>query len=114
MARGVRVQYPGAMYHVMNRGDRREPIFVDDNDRNRFLASLSEVCAKTQWQIHAFCLISNHFHLVLESPQPNLVDGMKWFLGTYTSRFNSIRPFIQRAVQSTHRGWQWKWLPENR
>jgi hypothetical protein len=47
------------MYHVMNRGDHREPIFVDHNDRNRFLASLGEVCAKTQWQIHAFCLMSN-------------------------------------------------------
>lgn len=84
----MRVQYPGAIYHVMNRGDRRESIFEDDKDRQRFLTTLGEACGKTEWQIHAFCLMSNHFHFVVETPQPNLVDGMKWFLGTYTSRFN--------------------------
>lgn len=88
MARKLRVQYPGAIYHVMNRGDRREAIFEDDMDRRRFLETLDEVCQKTAWQVHAFCLMPNHFHLVLETPQPNLVDGMKWLLGTYTSRFN--------------------------
>jgi REP element-mobilizing transposase RayT len=88
MARKPRVEYPGAIYHVMNRGDRREPIFNDDKDRERFLATLGEACGKTGWQIHALCLMPNHFHLVVETPQPNLVAGMKWFLGTYTSRFN--------------------------
>ena len=88
MARKLRVQYPGAIYHVMNRGDRREPIFKDDQDRQRFLETLTEACARTGWQIHAYCLMPNHFHLVVETPQANLVAGMKWFLGTYTSRFN--------------------------
>jgi len=88
MARKLRVEYPGAIYHVMNRGDRREPIFLDDLDRRRFLETLAEACAKTAWQIHAYCLMENHFHLVLETPQGNLVAGMKWLLGTYTSRFN--------------------------
>jgi len=88
MARKVRVEYPGAIYHVMNRGDRREEIFRDDDDRQRFLSTLGEACAKTGWQVHALCLMSNHFHLVIETPQGNLVAGMKWFLGTYTSRFN--------------------------
>jgi REP element-mobilizing transposase RayT len=82
------VQYPGAIYHVMNRGDRREPIFKDDGDRARFLDTLAEAGVKTGWQVHAYCLMPNHFHLVVETPQPNLVAGMKWFLGTYTSRFN--------------------------
>jgi len=72
----------------MNRGDRREPIFKDDLDRQRFLATLGEVCAKTGWQVHAYCLMENHFHLVVETPLANLVAGMKWFLGTFTSRFN--------------------------
>jgi REP element-mobilizing transposase RayT len=81
-------QYPGAVYHVMNRGDRREPIFQDEEDRERFIATLGEACAKTGWQVHALCLMGNHFHLVVETPQGNLVAGMKWFLGTYTSRFN--------------------------
>jgi len=88
MARKLRVEYEGAIYHVMNRGDRREPIFQDDQDRERFLATLGEACAKTGWQIHALCLMPNHFHLVVETPLANLVAGMKWFLGTYTARFN--------------------------
>src|SRR5213596_3488314 len=81
MGRKLRVQYPGAIYHVMNRGDRREPIFDDDLDRQRVLQTLGEACAKTDWQVHAWCLMGNHFHLVIETPQPNLVVGMKWFLG---------------------------------
>ena len=72
----------------MNRGDRREPIFVDDTDRGCFLATLAEACAKTDWQVHAYCLMGNHIHLVVETPGGNLVAGMKWLLGTYTSRFN--------------------------
>ena len=88
MARKLRVEYPGAIYHVMNRGNRREAIFRDDRDRAAFLATLGEACGKTGWQVHAFCLMSNHFHLVVETPQGNLVAGMKWLLGTYTGRFN--------------------------
>ena len=88
MPRKLRVEYPGAIYHVMNRGDRREPIFKDDADRRRFLDTLGEACGKTGWQVLAYCLMPNHFHLVVETPQGNLVAGMKWFLGTYTSRFN--------------------------
>ena len=88
MARKLRVEYSGAIYHVMNRGDRREEIFKDDADRERFLETVGESCAKTGWQVHALCLMGNHFHLVVETPQGNLVAGMKWFLGTYTSRFN--------------------------
>jgi putative transposase len=88
MARKLRVQYLGAIYHVINRGDRRESIFRDDLDREQFVQTLAETCAKTGWQVHGFCLMPNHFHLVVETPRANLVMGMKWFLGTYTSRFN--------------------------
>ena len=88
MARKLRIQYPGAIYHVMNRGDRREAIFEDDQDRGRLLTTLTEACEKTGWQVHADCLMSNHFHLVIETPHPNLVVGMKWLLGTYSSRYN--------------------------
>jgi REP-associated tyrosine transposase len=76
------------MYHVMNRGDHLEVIFRDARDPALFLDTLSEACAKTDWQVHAFCLMSNHFHLVIETPRGNLAEGMKWLLGTYTSRFN--------------------------
>jgi REP element-mobilizing transposase RayT len=88
VARKVRIQYPGAIYHVMNRGDRREAIFADDDDRRRFLETLGQACEKTGWLVHAYCLMSTHFHLVIETPQPNLVTGMKWLLGTYTGRYN--------------------------
>ena len=88
MPRPLRVAYPGAIYHLMSRGDHREAIFRDDIDRRSFLETLGQACAKTGWQVHAFCLMGNHFHLVAETPQPNLVAGMKWLLGTYTGRFN--------------------------
>jgi len=72
----------------MNRGDRREAIFKDDADRELFLSTLGECCGKTGWEVHAYCLMPNHFHMVLETPAGNLVAGMKWLLGTYTARFN--------------------------
>src|SRR6266571_9569036 len=80
MPRTMRVQYQGATYHVMNRGDRQENIFVDDVDRQDFLKTLAGGCQKTGWQMHAYCLMKNHFHLVVETPNANLVDGMRWFL----------------------------------
>lgn len=72
----------------MSRGDRRERIFYDDADCQEFLRTLGQACLRTGWQVHAYCLMSNHFHLVLETPQANLAVGMKWLLGTYTQRFN--------------------------
>ncbi len=88
MPRQLRIQYEGAVYHLMNRGDRREEIFRDDLDRKSFLATLGSTCQKAGWQVHADCLMNNHFHLVVETPRANLVEGMKWLLGTYTMRFN--------------------------
>ncbi len=82
MARPLRVEFEGAVYHLMSRGDRREAIFRDDTDRNGFVELLAEACLKTGWQVHAYCLMGNHFHMVVETPQPNLVAGMKWLLGT--------------------------------
>jgi len=72
----------------MSRGDRREAIFADERDREVFLTTLGQTCLKTDWQVHAYCLMRNHFHVVIETPQPNLVAGMRWMLGTYTQRFN--------------------------
>lgn len=88
MPRPLRIEYGGAIYHVINRGDRRENIFRDYEDRKCFLATLEEACRKTQWQVLAYCLMPNHFHLVVETPQPKLVAGMKWLLGVYSKRFN--------------------------
>ena len=94
MARKLRVEYEGAIYHVMNRGDHREAIFLDARDRQVFLATLGQACAKTGWQVHALCLMANHFHLVVETPNANLAAGMKWCLGTYTGRFNRRHKFF--------------------
>jgi len=88
MPRQVRLEYEGAVYHVMNRGDRREDIVRDDKDRERFVETLGEACQKTGWQVHAYCLMRNHFHLVVETPRANLCIGMQWLLGTFTARFN--------------------------
>jgi putative transposase len=88
MPRQVRVEYPGAFYHVMARGDRGESIFGDDQDREQILHTLGQACAKTGWRIHAWILMNNHYHWVVETPQPNLVQGMRWLQNTYTRRFN--------------------------
>ena len=88
MPRKPRVQYPGALYHIMSRGDRREDIFLDDVDRQDFLKTLAEACQKTGWQVHAYCLMRNHYHLVIETPNANLVAGMAWLQSTYTNRLN--------------------------
>jgi REP element-mobilizing transposase RayT len=88
MARQLRVEYPGAIYHVMNRGDRREPICLDDRDRSRFVDTLGECAGKAGWLVHAYVLMPNHFHLVAETPRANLGGGMRCLLGTCTSRFN--------------------------
>ena len=80
MPRKLRHEYAGAIYHVMNREDRQEKIFRGKQDREIFLRTLAEACAKTGWQAHAWCLMSNHFHLVIETPEENLVAGMKWLL----------------------------------
>lgn len=72
----------------MNRGDHSERIFQDDCDRQRFISTLAGACEKTSWQIHSLCLMSNHFHMVVETPSPNLVEGIKWLVGTCTKRYN--------------------------
>ena len=88
MPRKLRIEYTGAIYHLMSRGDRREAIYRNDVDRQDFIKTLAETCQKTGWQVHAYCLMSNHFHLVVETPQANLVAGMRWLLSTYTNRLN--------------------------
>jgi len=73
----------------MSRGDRQNLIFKDNWDKEIFMNTLSEACVRHGWRIHAFILMGNHYHLLLETPEPNLVSGMKWLQGTYTQRFNS-------------------------
>ena len=88
MPRSLRLEFPGAYYHVMARGNRRQAIFHDDDDRRFFLATLAEACGMTGWRVHCWVLMGNHYHLFIETPEPNLVAGMGWLQNTLTRRHN--------------------------
>jgi putative transposase len=88
MARQLRIQYPGAVYHVMARGDRREPIVRSDGDREAFLRAVGEMCERSGIRVHAYVLMDNHYHLIIETPLGNLVEGVRWLQNTYTRRVN--------------------------
>ncbi|MFO7869816.1 MAG: transposase [Kiritimatiellia bacterium] len=88
MPRKPRIEYEGAVYHVMNRGDRGRKVFKDPLDYDLFDKATEQVCERTGWKIHAWALLPNHFHWLVETPEANLVAGMKWFLGAYSLRFN--------------------------
>lgn len=87
----------------MCRGDRREAIFRDDADRERFLETLAEVCERTGFRVHGYVLMPNHYHILLETPEPNLVAGMKWLQGTYTQRFNSRHRLVGHLFQGRYK-----------
>ena len=89
MARALRVEYPGARYHVMCRGNQGKKIFSTDKDAALFVRTLGEMCRRDGIIVHAWCLMSNHYHLLQETPRGNLVDGMKWLQGTFTQRYNA-------------------------
>lgn len=103
MPRSVRVEYAGAVYHVMCRGDRREAIFRDDADYALMLDALEEVCERTGFLVHSYVLMPNHYHLLLETPEPNLVRGMTWFQSTYTQRFNRRHQFHGHLFQGRYK-----------
>jgi len=89
MPRSLRLEYPGAFYHVMARGNRRGAIFEEEADRPLFLKTLGEACGRTGWRVHGWVLMSNHYHLLIETPEANLVAGMQWLQNAYTRRFNT-------------------------
>lgn len=103
MARKGRIEFAGAVYHVLDRGDRREPIVRTDADRAAFLRTLGEVCLRTGWRVHAFVLMSNHYHLLIETPEPNLVAGMRWFQTTWTVRFNRCHRLSGHLFQGRYK-----------
>ena len=88
MTRPLRIEFAGALYHVTSRGDRREAIFEDDGDRIAFLELLAEVVDRFNWVCHAYCLMSNHYHLVVETVEANLSQGMRQLNGVYTQASN--------------------------
>ena len=88
MARPLRIEFPGAVYHITSRGNARADIFADDRDRELFLKVLGQVVRRGNWLCHAYCLMDNHYHLLVETPEGNLSAGMRQLNGVYTQAFN--------------------------
>jgi len=91
MARKLRIQFPGAIYHVINRGNYRRDLFASPSEAQAFLAVVLEARQLMGWRFHAYALMSNHYHFALETPEPNLVEGMHWLQSTWSTRFNRFR-----------------------
>jgi putative transposase len=104
MARKLRLEFAGACYHVTNRGNYRRDIFESEGAAKAFHACLGTACSRFGWLVHAFAIMRNHFHLALETPEPNLSEAMKWLQGTWAQRFNRLRKEIGRPFQGRYRG----------
>lgn len=103
MARRLRIQYPGATYHVINRGNYRTDVFGSAGAAKAFVSTLEEACATFGWALHAYVIMRNHFHLAVETPEPNLVDGMHFLQSTYATRFNRFRRESGHLFQGRYR-----------
>lgn len=102
MSRPLRVQYSGAVYHVTSRGNARQPIFWDDTDRDLLLSTASRVISRYQWLCHAYCLMDNHYHLLIETLQPSLSIGMRQLNGLYTQAFNRRHNRVGHLLQGRY------------
>jgi len=103
MSRPLRIEYAKAVYHVSSRGNGRRPIFRDDKDRERFLNILEEVNDRYHWLCHAYCLMNNHYHLVIETPDGNLSKGMRQLNGVYTMHFNRRHGSVGHVFQGRYK-----------
>ncbi len=103
MARPLRLEFAGALYHVTSRGDRQEDIYDDDDDRQLFLSVMASVCESCNWICHAYCLMSNHYHLLVETPDANLSRGMRQLNGVYTQTFNRRHGRVGHVFQGRYK-----------
>jgi REP element-mobilizing transposase RayT len=103
MARPLRIEFAGALYHVTSRGDGREPIYLVDEDRKVWLEILGQVCERLNWAIHAYCQMGNHYHLLVETPDGNLAKGMRQLNGVYTQRFNQLHNRVGHVFQGRYK-----------
>ena len=103
MSRPLRIEYAGALYHVTSRGNERKAIYRKDADFQLFLDTLAEVCQQFNWVIHSFCLMTNHYHLVVETPDANLSQGMRQLNGVYTVRFNRQHGRVGHLFQGRYK-----------
>ena len=106
MSRPLRIEFAGALYHITARGDRREPIYEDDDDRRSFLDILGTVTGHFNWLCHAWCLMGNHYHLLVETPDGNLAKGMRQLNGVYTQgRIGATGGSVICFRGATRRSW---------
>lgn len=103
MARPLRLEYSGALYHLTARGDARADIYADDADRLRFLSLLACEIRQQGWKCYAYCLMGNHYHLLIETPEANLVQGMRRLNGVYTQAFNRRHQRVGHVFQGRYR-----------
>jgi REP element-mobilizing transposase RayT len=103
MSRPLRIEFAGGLYHVTSRGDGREAIFLGEEDRRLFLGVLSEVVPDFNWAVHAYCLMENHYHLLIETPDGNLSKGMRQLNGVYTQRFNRRHGRVGHVFQGRYK-----------
>ncbi|MFH1142435.1 MAG: transposase, partial [Candidatus Uhrbacteria bacterium] len=103
MARPLRIEFPGATYHVTSRGNARNDIFLSDNDRHQFLKTLSETIERYNWLCHSYCLMGNHYHILIETPEGNLAKGMRQLNGVYTQAFNKINQRVGHIFQGRYK-----------
>jgi putative transposase len=103
LARPLRIEFAGALYHVTSRGNKCEDIYLSDRDRELFLSILGEVCQRFNWHCHAYCLMSNHYHLLIETPDANLAQGMRQLNGVYTQRFNQAQKRVGHVFQGRYK-----------
>ena len=103
MSRPLRIEFAGALYHVMARGDARAEIFRDDEDRQAFCAGLSRVCERFDWRLWAYCLMDNHYHLLIETLRPTLSRGMREVNGVYTQGFNRRHARVGHVLQGRYK-----------
>jgi REP element-mobilizing transposase RayT len=103
MARPLRLEFPGAVYHITARGNAREPIFADDRDRQRFVELYAKEIDQQRWRCYAWCLMDNHYHLLFETPQPNLVAGMRRLNQVYTQSFNRRHGRVGHVFQGRYK-----------
>ena len=103
MARPLRIEFAGALYHVTSRGNGREPIYLQDRDRKVWLQVLGQVCGRFNWVVHAYCQMGNHYHLLAETPDGNLAKGMRQLNGVYTQRFNQAHSRVGHVFQGRYK-----------
>jgi REP-associated tyrosine transposase len=106
MARPLRIEFAGALYHVTARGNNREAIFLgaDEADREAFLEILGAICERFNWVCHAYCLMTNHYHLLIETPDANLSGGMRQLNGVYTQYVNRTHRRVSHLFQGRFKG----------